>query len=47
MQYIVLILSIIVAIRTASYGIYEIKNNNNISRWNYRDTNCYCYFYLP
>ena len=41
MRFLVLFLSIIVGIRTISYGIYEIKKNSNLSRWYYRDNNCY------
>ena len=44
MKYIILILSIIISIRTGSYGVYEIKKNSNILRWYYRNTNCYYIF---
>lgn len=41
MKYLVLILSIVISIKTASYGIYEIKKNSNLPRWYYRNNNCY------
>ena len=44
MKYIILIISIIIGIRTASYGFYEIKKNSNILRWNWRNTYCYYMF---
>lgn len=44
MKYIILITSIIVCIKTASYGIYEIKKNSNKLRRYYRNINCYYFF---
>ena len=41
MKYLVLVLSIIISIKTASYGVYEIKKNSNLLRWYYRNNNCY------
>lgn len=46
MKYLVLILSVIVFIKTISYGIYEIKKNSNLSRWNFRDNNCHIFLFL-
>lgn len=46
MKYLILVASIIASVRTISYGIYEIKNNSNLSRWNFRNINCYYYSYL-
>ena len=46
MKYLVLILSIVISIRTASYGVYEIKKNSNLPRWYYRNNNCYYWSHL-
>lgn len=46
MKYLVLILSIIISIKTVSYGVYEIKKNSNLLRWYYRNNNCYLWPHL-
>ena len=46
MQYLILISSIIVLIKTISYGIYEIKKNSNLPRWYFRNNYCYYCFGL-
>lgn len=44
MKYIIFILSILITIRTISYGFYEIKKNSNILRWYFCNINCYSQF---
>ena len=39
MQVLVFILSIYIFFKTISYGVYEIKKENNKLRWNYSNCN--------